>query len=230
MASRAHRAHSSTKINASRASFARAPRSAVPVARIASASARELTVRGPRAVASNARSTRASVVLDGRDRPRERRRRARGPREVDIAPRGVASRAAVTTVAEHHFSPRGRRSSDARMSTDAPASPSASPAILVDACQIEATIARLAHEPTLGHSYAVAHAKSRAKDFLEETLLFARRARDRARGRKRTRCSRERRSRASRAPTFARVDDDAAVDRAGGPIGARYGYRCPNDT
>ena len=74
----------------------------------------------------------------------------------------------MTTVAEHHFSPRGRRLSDARMSADAPASPSASPAILVDACQIEATIARLAHQPTLGHSYAVAHAKSRAKDFLEE--------------------------------------------------------------
>ena len=117
----------------------------------------------------------------------------------------------MTTVAEHHFSPRGRRLSDARMSADAPASPSASPAILVDACQIEATIARLAHEPTLGHSYAVAHAKSRAKDFLEEArALRATRARDRARGRKRTRCSRERRSRASRAPTFARVDDDAS--------------------
>ena len=161
----------STKINASRVSFARAPRSAVPVARIASASARELTVRGPRAVASNARSTRASVVLDARTRStaRETTASARAvPREVDIAPRGVASRAAVTTVAEHHFSPRGRRLSDARMSADAPASPSASPAILVDACQIEATIARLAHEPTLGHSYAVAHAKSRAKDFLEE--------------------------------------------------------------
>lgn len=52
---------------------------------------------------------------------------------------------------------------------DADASPSASsPHVLVDACQIEATIARLAHEPTLGHSYVVAHAKSRAKDFLEE--------------------------------------------------------------
>ena len=40
--------------------------------------------------------------------------------------------------------------------------------VVVDGAQCEAVIARLAHEPSLGHAYVVSHAKSRAAFFARE--------------------------------------------------------------
>jgi len=40
--------------------------------------------------------------------------------------------------------------------------------VVVDGAQCEAVIARLAHEPSLGHAYVASHAKSRAAFFARE--------------------------------------------------------------
>jgi len=209
----------SNKMNESRASSARAPRPTVPIALASSAFAPELTVRGPRAVASNARPTRASVVFTARARSNARETIARArlrPREVDIAPRVVASRARVptsaiwlTSLSTRHFAPRA----------DARECPPPTPARR-----------RARHRPTSSSTRARSRRRSRGwrtnrrsdtrtwwrtpsrarKISSRRRARRARAPRDRARGRRRTRCSRERRSTASRAPTFARVDDDAS--------------------